>query len=145
MEMSPRRRKFILFALLPVLGLAGGLAPSCKGEGKKREPFGGGLPPTASDVYEQSIDMFPDWEYYFRASLPTQDCEVLLTKVASQESLQPISEHDWLDGRGDWGPATPPAWWQPTWVGGHHHRRRGDVNTCAMCRGGIFYYWMGSH
>jgi hypothetical protein len=139
------RRKYVPFALLPILALAGGGAPSCKADGKKLYPFGGRLPPSASDIHEQDIDMFPDWEYYFRASMPAQDCEALLAKVASQEGLQPISEHRWLDGRGDWGPATPPAWWEPTWADGHHHGRSGDVNTCSMCRGGIFYYWTGAH
>lgn len=145
MGMSSFRRKCVPFALLLIWSLASGGAPSCKAGGKKRDPFGGGLPPSANDIHEQDIDMFPDWEYYFRASMPAQDCEALLAKVASQEGLRPISEHQWLDGQGDWGPATPPAWWQPTWAGGHHHGRRGDVNTCAMCRGGIFYYRIGSH
>ena len=139
------RRKYLSHALLPLLALAAGVTPSCKRSENKREPFGGELPRSASDIQEQQIDMFPDWEYYVRARMPIQDCGALLAKVASQENLLPVATHRWLDGKGDWGPASPPMWWHPTWPGSHHHGRQGDVNTCAMCVDGIFYYWSGSH
>lgn len=145
MGMACFHRKYASLALLSILALAGGSASGCKADGNRRNPFGGELPPSASDVLVYDVDMFPDWEYYVRASMSAQDCEDLLAKVASREGLQPISEHRWLDGKGDWGPLNPPIWWQPPWTSSHHHRRRGDVNTCAMCTGGTFYYWTGSH
>ncbi len=89
--------------------------------------------------------MFPDWEYYLRATMPRKDCEALLVKVSNEEHLRPVAEHQWLDGKGDWGPGNPPVWWKPTWVGGHQHGHNRDLNTCAMCRDGLFYYWTGSH
>ncbi|HRI69046.1 MAG TPA: hypothetical protein PK156_32675, partial [Polyangium sp.] len=109
------------------------------------DPFGGGLPASVTDVHEEDIDMFPDWEYYFRATMPNADCEALLAAVVAKEKLHFITEHDWFDGRGDWSPGKPPAWWKPSYAGGHHHGRSGDINICAMCRSGMFYYWTGSH
>lgn len=142
LKMSSCLRTCVSGALLPLLLLAGACAPSCR---EKREAFGGALPASASDIHEEEIDMFPDWEYYFRASMPTRDCEALLAKVAAKERLKLIAEHDWMGGQGDWSPGLPPTWWQPTWAGGHYHGRSGDVNTCAMCNNGVFYYWSGSH
>lgn len=126
----------IFIALLPL---------NCKKASSHRKPFGGDLPPSASDIHEQDVDMFPDWEYYFRATMPNSDCQALLAKVSSEENLHSVTEHDWRDGKGDWGPAMPPLWWKPMWADGHQHGRTGDVNTCAMCREGVFYYWSGSH
>lgn len=120
-------------------------ALSCKGVSTSRKPFGGDLPPSASDIHEENVDMFPDWEYYLRATMPRKDCAALLAKVSSEEHLHPVTEHEWLGGKGDWGPGIPPSWWTPNWVDGHQHGRTGDVNTCAMCRDGVFYHWSGSH
>lgn len=122
------------------------VAASCCNSGTNtRRPFGGHLPPTVTDLHEEHVDMFPDWEYYFRATMPSPDCDVLLANVVREEKLTLIAEHDWKDGKGDWGPGRPPAWWKPNDAGGHYHGRAGDVNTCAMCREGKFYYFSGSH
>ncbi len=138
------RKSYRHLLRLSVLALVIAMMLSCKG-GKKHVAFGGGLPQSASDIHEKEVEMFPDWEYYLRATMPGPDCDALLAKVVRQENLGYITEHRWLDGKGDWGPAVPLGWWQPTWAGGHYHGRQGDVNTCAMCRDGIFYYWTGSH
>lgn len=113
--------------------------------GCKEKGHGWDLPPTATNVQVAEIDMFPDWEYYFRATMPPADCEALLLAVAAKEHLTKIAAHDFQDGRGDWGPMSPPGWWGPEPAGSHHHGRTGDVNTCAMCSDGVFYYWQGSH
>ncbi|MBK8255272.1 MAG: hypothetical protein IPK82_21755 [Polyangiaceae bacterium] len=112
---------------------------------KTKKPFGGMLPPSAVDVREVSVDMFPDWEYYVRATMPGPDCEALLVTLAGKEGLAPLMEHRFDGGNGEWGPGQPPVWWAPVYDGGHFHGKAGDVNTCAMCRDGIFYYWQGSH
>lgn len=128
-----------------LLALLAASAAACDGGCGNRKPFGGDLPASATDIREEDKDLFPDWEYYARATMPAADCDALLRNVAGKEGLLPITEHQWNDGAGDWSPGSPPPWWQPTFANGHYHGRKGDVNTCAGCENGMFFYWSGSH
>lgn len=148
MPMPSSRKHYLILSLLMGAAVVAAYALCSMGRELSNQAasgFAAELPPSARDIREQKVDMFPDWEYYLTARMPEQDCEAWLLKLAQKESLQLTTEHKWLNGKGDWAPALPPPWWQLSDAAAHYHGRQGDVNTCAQCAGGTFFYWMGSH
>jgi hypothetical protein len=111
--------------------------------------FSGQLPESAFDIQEQSLDSFPDWAYFVRASMPPAECTTLLNKVARDDRLSPHVAAC-SPGLPRIVPGVPgaahPAWWQPpcdgTWFAGSV----GDIDTFAGCSPqGAFFYATGSH
>lgn len=112
-------------------------------------PFSGQLPESAVDIQEQNIDMFPDWAYFVKATMPPAECTTLLRKVAREDRLS-ADATTCSPGLPRIVPGVPggarPAWWQPpcdgTWFGGSV----GDIDTYAGCSTqGVFFFGTGSH
>ena len=143
--MSSRKRYVLAAAVGTVLVVAVVgcycLALLIRGDVPTQSRYQKALPPTATDVHEVNVDMFPDWTLFLKARMSRADYDAYITKMGfgPPSTVQTNSQWTmWADGK-CWG-ATPPVWWNPSSSDpGTVGASSGRVTTLAKYENGYLY------
>jgi len=106
-----------------------------------RSDYRKALPPTATDIHEKRVDMFPDYTLFLKARMAREDYDAYVKKVGLGPPLKIQTNSPWeMWAEGDgWG-AKPPAWWNPTSADpGSVGASSGRANTLAQYENGYLY------
>ena len=109
------------------------------------------MPASATDIHERSLDLFPDFAYFFSARLVEAECRQLVSeKLTELQRIENAAALLAYIGDGP-GPATDnklrpdfEEWWTPvsverapTW---YWRNERGSLWHFAQCSRGRFFY-----